>query len=537
MAAATVAASSSMAAYDIFVRRAISSIAKEVEWGRSKEARELREACQHFLASQDVGSAAEAAPAAPNTLGLAVLPPLQLACASSNARVVEAALGCLHKLVAHAWLQGESNASGEGDGLIEDDADVVARVIRLVIKCGEQQALVGSSSPGSNSSAQPALQLSIIRALLTFTTAEHFVVHGDSLMSAVRTVFNLALSSTDENIKRTACNALLQMLNTVAKRVTVFHAHSVGYSQQGSRRVSDHADGGASSNGMGGNPRVGAPAADAAHSSSSSSSAAELAATSPPAATSLSAWHHHKEMGAPSLHHHTHLETLPEEDAAGSAGQLSEGSAAQDSSADDRDANNARMAQFASLAEQQDLRGLEAAIGGAAAPTGGAQHLGVQLGAATSSREHDVQPELPFSPSTHAANGHAMPHPTSPTAPPRAPSPSTELAARAAPPAPITVPSRPPAQAFTIGGALQQPLPSVAQLSVAERDVLLVLTAFCKLASREAGVTGAETYLHQACGLIMGCSCLPACLPKKVCTPASQRLKERPRFHGVGACC
>jgi hypothetical protein len=34
-------------------------------------------------------------------------------------------------------------------------------------------------------------------------------------------------------------------------------------------------------------------------------------------------------------------------------------------------------------------------------------------------------------------------------------------------------------------------------LSVMERDVLLLLTAFCKLSSREAGVTEIDTYLHQ----------------------------------------
>ena len=67
----------------------------------------------------------------------------------------------------------------------------------MVVKCGEM--------PGD------ALQLAVIRALLTFSTAEHFVAHGDCLMSAVRTVFNLALGSDAEIIKRTACNALLQV--------------------------------------------------------------------------------------------------------------------------------------------------------------------------------------------------------------------------------------------------------------------------------------------------------------------------------------
>ena len=37
---------------------------------------------------------------------------------------------------------------------------------------------------GENSSE--AVQLAVIRALLTITTAEHFVAHGESLMQAVR---------------------------------------------------------------------------------------------------------------------------------------------------------------------------------------------------------------------------------------------------------------------------------------------------------------------------------------------------------------
>ncbi len=73
------------------------------------------------------------------SLAVAVLHPLQLACSSNNIKCVELALGALHKLVAHAWLQGESSAAEE---LILDDADTVTRVIKLVIKCGE------ISSPG-----------------------------------------------------------------------------------------------------------------------------------------------------------------------------------------------------------------------------------------------------------------------------------------------------------------------------------------------------------------------------------------------------
>jgi hypothetical protein len=73
----------------------------------------------------------------------------------------------------------------------------VANVIKMVIKCGETN--------------NEALQLAVVRALLTFTTAEHFIAHGECLLAAVRAVFNLALGSENPINKRTACNALLQV--------------------------------------------------------------------------------------------------------------------------------------------------------------------------------------------------------------------------------------------------------------------------------------------------------------------------------------
>eukprot|EP00967_Tisochrysis_lutea_P008893 scaffold10619_cov15-Tisochrysis_lutea.AAC.1 len=173
------------------------------------------------------------------------------------------------------------------------------------------------------------------------------------------------------------------------------------------------------------------------------------------------------------------------------------------------------MAQFASLAEQQDIRGLEAAIGAAPAssPTGSSQHLGMQL-----SLEHAQQQEASPSPSQSSSgpstmrNGHAAPNalvpapnsPASPTVTPTAPAPaispqhsSSSLTTGASPSTLAAVPTIAHSQAHPASKLTQPPLPSLAQLSVAERDVLLVLTAFCKLASREAGITEMETYLHQ----------------------------------------
>jgi hypothetical protein len=185
--------SSSDKAFEVFVKRAISGIQKEA-YGRSKEVKEVREACQAFLNNLEQQGYSQA-------VVHSVLHPLQLACACKSAKVNELALGCLHKLVAHAWLAGESNPLG---ALLEDE-DPVATVVKMVVKFGE--------------STDENLQLATVRALLTFTTAEHFTAHGDCLLAAVRTVFHLALSS-EGDIKRTACNALLQVRADAGGHVT-----------------------------------------------------------------------------------------------------------------------------------------------------------------------------------------------------------------------------------------------------------------------------------------------------------------------------
>eukprot|EP00775_Hariotina_reticulata_P004220 gene4220-4469_t len=208
-------------AFEIFVKRTITNIQKEA-WGRGKEVKEIREACQAFLNTLEQSGCTE------ETLKQ-VLYPLQLACASSMQKVVELALSCLHKLVAHAWLHGESAASGAMDILTAhgslDDDDTVANVIKMVIKCGD--------------STNEALQLSVLTALLTFTTAEHFIAHGECLLAAVRAVFNLALGSENPVNKRTACNALLQMLNTICRRVTQIQPRPSNSSECSMRTASD----------------------------------------------------------------------------------------------------------------------------------------------------------------------------------------------------------------------------------------------------------------------------------------------------------
>jgi hypothetical protein len=367
----------------------------------------------------------------------------------SQLQIVELALGALHKLVAHAWLQGESGAS---EDLIADDADIVTRVIKLVIKCGEIN--------------HSGLQLSVIRALLTFTTAEHFVPHGDALMSAVRTVFNLALGSEDDNIKRTACNALLQILNTVAKRVTAYQLHS--YSSTPSRRESEH-DGGA---------LLGHHEAPLGRTSVPLSPANSLMLSS-----------------TASIHDHPQVLRIISSTAADIGAAAGDGKGHSESGQLELP-SDARLAQFASLADQHDIRGLEAAIG-AASPENGQQSLSATPGSHSNSGNQHI-PGAPAAGQHHDPQQQQQQQDASDAAG-AATAPASDKATASQP----TVRSQsgvPDAHGGHGTGPAQPPLVPLVQLSVTERDVLLVLTAFCKLASREAGLTEVESYLHQVSG-------------------------------------
>ncbi|GMH39854.1 hypothetical protein BSKO_07758 [Bryopsis sp. KO-2023] len=184
--------------FEVFVKNPILKIQKEA-WGRGKEVTEIRTACQEYLDSIQDGACSVPFD---EKGAKAVLHPLKLACSCSIARVVEPALGCVHKLVSSAWITAESTSIGN-----LDDGSLVGEIISMVVKCVDL--------------GHAGVYLAVVKALLTFATAEHFVSHGQGLLFMVRSVFNLAVSCDDTDLKRAACNSLLQMLNTIIKRVTI----------------------------------------------------------------------------------------------------------------------------------------------------------------------------------------------------------------------------------------------------------------------------------------------------------------------------
>ncbi|KAL4853786.1 Brefeldin A-inhibited guanine nucleotide-exchange protein 3 [Chlorella vulgaris] len=199
---------------ETFVLHSLSSIAQETS-GRAQAQKDVREAAIKLL--EELGVAEFGRPGSrlsipfPADVTSQLLAVLRGALALGNPRLAEPALSCMHKLVAYAYLQGETASNGR-----LDDDNVVTQastphstaqhsVVGLTARCGE-----------SNSAA---IQLQVVKALLTYVTAEHFMAHGDVLMQAIRAVFNTAIGAESADIKNTARSALLQMINTVLKRV------------------------------------------------------------------------------------------------------------------------------------------------------------------------------------------------------------------------------------------------------------------------------------------------------------------------------
>merc|ERR1719181_1297329 len=78
-------------------------------------------------------------------------------------------------------------------------------VVEAVCGCAEQ--------------ADDTVQLQMIRALLTAVTSQTCEVHGNSLMLAVRTCFQIHKDSKNSMNQRTAQTSLTQMLNVVTQRM------------------------------------------------------------------------------------------------------------------------------------------------------------------------------------------------------------------------------------------------------------------------------------------------------------------------------
>eukprot|EP00252_Welwitschia_mirabilis_P000957 TRINITY_DN10944_c0_g1_i1.p1 TRINITY_DN10944_c0_g1~~TRINITY_DN10944_c0_g1_i1.p1 ORF type:complete len:1770 (+),score=306.81 TRINITY_DN10944_c0_g1_i1:196-5505(+) len=128
-----------------------------------------------------------------------VLGPFVSACNSGNPRVAEAAVSCVQKLIAHGHIKGEADTNGG------PECEILSKIIESVCKCHE----LGDEN----------LELLVLKTLLSGVTSVTLRIHGDCLLQAVRTCYNVFLASKNLVNQTTAKASLTQMLVIVFRRM------------------------------------------------------------------------------------------------------------------------------------------------------------------------------------------------------------------------------------------------------------------------------------------------------------------------------
>eukprot|EP01135_Chromosphaera_perkinsii_P000995 Nk52_evm9s156 gene=Nk52_evmTU9s156 len=127
--------------------------------------------------------------------------PFRLACASKNQIFVTLALDCIQKLIAYGHLRGTSVVEGNPG---KSSVDVI---IDSVCECFEGETTA------------EAVQIDVIKALLTAVTSNACEVHEGGLLKSIRTCYNIYLGTKHLVVKTTAEASLTQMLNLVFQRM------------------------------------------------------------------------------------------------------------------------------------------------------------------------------------------------------------------------------------------------------------------------------------------------------------------------------
>ncbi|GMJ01407.1 BIG2 [Hibiscus trionum] len=127
------------------------------------------------------------------------LSPLINACATSFNKIVDPAINCIQKLIAHGYLRGEADPTGG------PEAQLLAKLIDSVCKCH----ILGDE----------AVELLVLKTLLTAVTSFSLRIHGDCLLRTVRTCYDIYLETKNSVNQTTAKATLIQMLVVVFRRM------------------------------------------------------------------------------------------------------------------------------------------------------------------------------------------------------------------------------------------------------------------------------------------------------------------------------
>ncbi|KAK3262318.1 hypothetical protein CYMTET_28819, partial [Cymbomonas tetramitiformis] len=194
---------------EVFVAKTLDIISREAST-RTKEGRALKEACQNYTSKKPPSKDASPETQGPLSIEEAelILEPLHLACKTQLPKLLEPALGLLHKLIAHGYLQAESSHKTQSDKDKDKEtsgAKLAAKVLNAICEGAEH--------------TDPSVQLAVLKALLTAATSLHFRLHGECLLQAVRVCYGIALGSSSDSNQGVARNALIQMLTMTFKRL------------------------------------------------------------------------------------------------------------------------------------------------------------------------------------------------------------------------------------------------------------------------------------------------------------------------------
>lgn len=141
-------------------------------------------------------------PSFPSDAANSLLHPLALALDSASPKIAEAALDCAHKLLSNGFLRCEIDRLPDPP---PHDAPSASRLLDAACRCG------GLSDE--------AVELALLRALLSFVRSPSVFVRGESLVQIVKTCFNVYLGSLSGTNQICAKAVLAQILTIVYARV------------------------------------------------------------------------------------------------------------------------------------------------------------------------------------------------------------------------------------------------------------------------------------------------------------------------------
>ncbi|CAH8251076.1 unnamed protein product [Arabidopsis lyrata] len=124
------------------------------------------------------GGAAEYSLAEPEI----ILSPLINASSTGVLKIVDPAVDCIHKLIAHGYVRSEADPTGGPEALL------LSKLIETICKCHELD--------------DEGLELLVLKTLLPAVTSISLRIHGDSLLQIVRTCYGIYLGS--RNVRKMA---------------------------------------------------------------------------------------------------------------------------------------------------------------------------------------------------------------------------------------------------------------------------------------------------------------------------------------------